>query len=69
MMLPDADAPFLLKALDHYAAFLAATSRDDRIYREIMARLQQPEAQPEQLKRKAPVSDMPLPITEKRKRR
>jgi len=41
MTLPDADTPFLLKALDHYA-FLRATSRDDRPYREIIARLQQP---------------------------
>jgi hypothetical protein len=53
--LPDADNPFLLKALEHYADFLAATNRDGRPYRDIIAKLQQPQ-QPE---RKAPVSEMP----------
>jgi hypothetical protein len=55
MTLPDADNPFLLKALEHYADFLAATNRDGRPYRDIIAKLQQPE-QPE---RKAPGSEMP----------
>ena len=58
MTLPDADTPFLLKALDHYADFQRATSRDDRPYREIIVRIQQP-VEPEQPERKAPVSEMP----------
>jgi hypothetical protein len=45
----------VVKALDHYADFLAATNRDGRPYRDIIAKLQQPQ-QPE---RKAPVSQMP----------
>ena len=69
MTLPDADTPFLLKALDHYADFLRATSRDDRPYREILARLEQPEAPREQPERKAPVREEPQVITAKRKRR
>ena len=51
----DDDATIIIKALDHYADFLRATGRDDRPYREVIARIQQSE-QPE---RKAPVSEMP----------
>ena len=48
-MVTDDDATLIIKALDHYADFLRATGRDDRPYREIIAKLQQPE-----LERKAP---------------
>ena len=62
----DDDATIIIKALDHYADFLRATGRDDRPYREILARLQQPMERPE---RKAPASEMPPVIAAKRKRR
>jgi hypothetical protein len=42
-MVTDDDAALIIKALDHYADFLRATGRDDRSYREVIARIQQPE--------------------------
>jgi hypothetical protein len=42
-MVTDDDATLIIKALDHYADFLRATGRDDWPYREIIAKLQQPE--------------------------
>ena len=42
-MVTDDDAALIIKALDHYADFLRATGRDDWPYREIIAKLQQPE--------------------------
>ena len=56
------DARLIIKALDHYADFLRATGRDDRSYREVIARIQQPE-------RKAPAREEPLVITPRRKKR
>ena len=53
-MVTDDDATLIIQALDHYADFLRATSRDGRPYRDIIGKLQQPE-----LERKAPVSEMP----------
>ena len=56
------DATLIIKALDHYADFLRATSRDDRPYREVITRIQYPE-------RKAPAREEPLVITPRRKKR
>jgi len=53
------DATIIIKALDHYADFLRATGRDDRPYREVIVRIQQSQAPPDQPERKAPVSEMP----------
>ena len=60
-MVTDDDAALIIKALDHYADFLRATGRDDRSYREVIARIQ-----PE---RKAPAREEPLVITPRRKKR
>jgi len=62
MTLPEADIPLIMKALDQYADFLRATGRDDRPYREVITRIQQPE-------RKAPAREEPLVITPRRKKR
>ena len=56
------DATLIIKALDHYADFLRATSRDDRPYREVITRIQHPE-------RKAPAREEPLVVNPRRKKR
>lgn len=35
LTIPDEYVPYILKALDNYAAFMKATNRDDRFYLEI----------------------------------
>ena len=40
MNLEDSDMPLLVKALDHYAAYLRVMNRDSRAYSQLLERLQ-----------------------------
>jgi hypothetical protein len=40
MHIPEEQASNLIRAVEHYAAYLKATKRDDRLYRELAESLQ-----------------------------
>ena len=58
MEIPDDQIPLLIRALEHYTAYLAATKREDRAYVELV----------ESLKRKGPAKEEVQERTTKKKR-
>ena len=57
MQIPDDLAPLIVRALEHYAAFMRATNRDERPYLEIA----------ESLKRKGTGEEEPLRSAKKKR--
>jgi len=55
--IPDDQLPMIIRALEHYADYLKATQRDDRLFRELA----------ERMKRKPLEHQQPEPVHKKKR--